>query len=242
MKFYNLSNDHWHQVSRLKPNYKKISSWRFLDVLIKVIPSPFHNLLEDWLTNLTMLRFIQQRTELTCAVFQLQIEQEYWNYIADLIKMPLVIWLVEVSQNFTRQNSLNWDHSKTKRNVEHRQKIIQSRLRLAERNVHIHLQQPYPFHDEIKNETLEAKFIEVISKAIDTIVGISLRYFRINFEQKRTLLQFDIGDAHLVKSFYDLNPTEEQVIICYCICLNCTFLLFSSYSRFLMHRRFGKIK
>ncbi|CAF1241679.1 unnamed protein product [Rotaria sordida] len=53
--------------------------------------------------------------------------------------------------------------------------------------------------------------MNIISNALVILVENSLYYLRTNFEQKKILLQFDINDAHLVKSFYDLNPTEEQI-------------------------------
>ncbi|CAF1541542.1 unnamed protein product [Rotaria sordida] len=38
-----------------------------------------------------------------------------------------------------------------------------------------------------------------------------LHHSNTNFEQKKILFTYNINDANLVKSFYDLNPIEEQV-------------------------------
>ncbi|CAM4813315.1 unnamed protein product [Rotaria magnacalcarata] len=210
-KRYNLSNDHWSQVSKLIPNYKKLSPYQFKDVLLQMIPRDFHDHTNEWLTHLIMLQFIQQRAELMCTVLQLQIEQTYWNYRSNLTNIPAVIWLLEAGEYVTKENFINWDHTKTKVNIQHRQTIIDNRLEQAKENLNIHFQTPYPFYYEIENKTCLIDFINVISNALVNLVENSLYYFRTNFEQKKILLNFDINDAHLVKSFYDLNPTEEQI-------------------------------
>ncbi|CAF1538582.1 unnamed protein product [Rotaria sp. Silwood1] len=125
--------------------------------------------------------------------------------------MPVVIWLSEVGKDVTKKNSINWDHTKTKLNIQHRQTIIQNRLREAEHSLNFHLQQSYPFDCELNNKTALVSFLNVISHGVVTLAENSLYYFRTNFEQKKILLDFDITDARLVKLFYDLNPTQEQI-------------------------------
>jgi hypothetical protein len=200
-------------VSKLIPNYKQLSPYQFKDLLVKVIsPSDYHNI-EQWFTNFTLLQFIKQRAELICVFFQLKIEQDYWNYIANLITMPVVIWLAQLSKEVTQKNSINWDHTKTKMNIKHRQQIITNKLHQTECNIYIHLQQQYPFYSQMKNTTSVDYLMNIILNAFLTVTKNSLYYFYLNFQQKKILINFDIKDAHLVKSFYDLNPTEEQVYI-----------------------------
>jgi hypothetical protein len=241
MKRYNLSNDHWNQVSKLIPNYKNLTPYQFKDILVNVISPGSYIQIKEWLTNFLLLQFIQQRAELMCIVFQLKIEQDYWNYIANLTTTPVVIWLLEISKDVIKQNSINWDHAKTKINILHRQHIIENKLRQAEHNLNIHLQQPYPFYWQIQNNIFMDHFINVIFNALVIVVENSLYYFRTNFEQKKILLNFDINDGHLVKSFYDLNPTDEQVFIHHSIYFSLLLLVFFLYCRFLLFKRFGKL-
>ncbi|CAF4855644.1 unnamed protein product [Rotaria sp. Silwood1] len=122
-KRFNLSNDHWKQVSTLIPNYKKLSPDQFKDLLVKMISPGDRHKIEQWLTHLTMLQYLQQRAELICTFFQLKIEEHYWNNVANLATMPIVIWLSQISKEITHKNSVKWDHTKTKRNIKH-QKLI----------------------------------------------------------------------------------------------------------------------
>ncbi|CAF2132898.1 unnamed protein product [Rotaria magnacalcarata] len=53
--------------------------------------------------------------------------------------------------------------------------------------------------------------IGILSQAFAIILQNDLNPFHVHFEQKKLLLHFNIHDAYLVKSFYDLNPTEKQI-------------------------------
>ncbi|CAF2967501.1 unnamed protein product [Rotaria sp. Silwood2] len=150
---YNLCNDHWKQMSKLIPNYKKLSPYQFKDALMKVIPASSQHHIKEYYINVAMLQFVQQRTEIICHILQLKIEQDYWNNIDNLITMPVVIWLSEVGKDVTKKNSINWDHTKTKFNIQHRQTIIQNRLQEAENSLNFHLQQSYPLDCELNNKT-----------------------------------------------------------------------------------------
>ncbi|CAF3885191.1 unnamed protein product, partial [Rotaria sp. Silwood1] len=94
-KRFNLSNDHWKQVSTLIPNYKKLSPDQFKDLLVKMISLGDRHKIEQWLTHLTMLQYLQQRAELICTFFQLKIEEHYWNNVANLTTMPIDAYLVK---------------------------------------------------------------------------------------------------------------------------------------------------
>ncbi|CAF3160962.1 unnamed protein product [Rotaria sp. Silwood2] len=168
-KHYNLCNDHWKQMSKLIPNYKKLSPYQFKDALMKVIPACSQHHIKECYINVPMLQFIQQRTELICHILQLKIEQDYWNSIDNLISMPVVIWLLDVGKDVTKQNSINWDHTKTKLNIQHRQTIIQNRLQQAEHSLNFHLQQSYPFDCELNNKTALSLEEQVLSQRLNQL-------------------------------------------------------------------------
>ncbi len=126
-----------------------------------------------------------------------------------------------MSKDVTKQNFINWDHTKTKENIVHLQRIINSNLEQAEINLFIHFQQPYPLDWQIQYKNSTDHSLKIIYNALAVVLHNSLYYFHLNFEQKKILLNFDIHDAYLVKSFYDLNPTQEQVSLhLFSTCLN----------------------
>ncbi|CAF1339053.1 unnamed protein product [Adineta steineri] len=212
VKQYNLCNDHWNRISKLVPNYNELSPYQFKDVLIRIIPLRDRQNIEQWLVNFSVLEFIQQRTQLMCDVFQLKIEHDYWIYMNNLTNMPVVIWLLEISKDIIRQNSINWDHTKTKANIERRREMIHCKLQRAENHLYMHLQQPYSLSCQMETKTAMDHSMNIIMNALIVLVQNSLSPFRTNFKQKKILLEFDIHDVHLVKSFYALNPTMEQIL------------------------------
>lgn len=214
MKFYNLSTDHWRQTIKLIPNYNKLSPSQFKHVLTKAIPFCYRNFIEQWLTNSTLLEVFKHRAQLMSNVFQLRIEHDYWNYVSNLINMPIVVWLSQVGKDFSQRNSINWDHIKTESYIQRRLHIIYEKLQQAEHNLTFHLQQSYLHCEDIQDQFFMVHFIDIINNTLRILVENKLYYFRISFEQKKILLHFDTTDAHLTKSFYDLNPTENQVSIC----------------------------
>ena len=210
LKRYNMSSDHWRQTSQLIPNYKQLSPYRLKDLLMKAISNEHQDQIERLLNSFPVLEFLRQRAEVVCTVVQLKIEQDYWNYVGNL-NLPIVTWLSEVSTDVTKQNFINWDHTKTKTNVNHRQQIINSKLEQAEINLCVHFQQPYPLDWQIQYRNSMDHSLQIIYNALGVVLHNSLYYFHTNFEQKKILLHFDIYDAYLVKLFYALNPTSEQV-------------------------------
>ncbi|CAF3038577.1 unnamed protein product [Rotaria sp. Silwood2] len=105
IKHYNLSNDHWKQMSKLIPNYKKLSTDQFKDALMKIIPASSQHHIKEYYISLAMLQFIQERTEIICHILQLKIEQDYWNYIDSLTNF-------ECSEDLAREK-IDHDQQKT---------------------------------------------------------------------------------------------------------------------------------
>ncbi|CAF4721944.1 unnamed protein product [Rotaria sp. Silwood1] len=202
------STDHWKQLCKLLPNYKNLSHRKFKYLLSNVIPT-YRQQIQQYLANTEMLQFVQQLTQLLCTFFQLKIEEAYWNYIADL-NLPIMTWLSNISKDVTLQNSINWDHSKTKQNIQNRQNIIQNKLQQMAINLYNHLQRYSSSLGMDNNMTFEQS-INIIQNPLLLLIEKDLHSFRTNFEQKIILLSYDINDAHLVKSFYDLNPIQEQM-------------------------------
>ncbi|CAF1667188.1 unnamed protein product [Rotaria magnacalcarata] len=129
MKVHHLSKEDWRQSSKLIPNYNRLSPHTFKQLILKNIPTIYHDQIQQCLACIQLLKYVQRLANLWCHFFQLKIEEDYWNYLDNLHLLVM--------------NDLN------------------------------------PFH--------------------------------VHFEQKKLLLHFNFHDAYLVKSFYDLDPTEKQI-------------------------------
>ncbi|CAF1383884.1 unnamed protein product [Rotaria sordida] len=206
---YDLPTDDWKLICKLLPNYKILSSHEFKRLLCKTIPTD-HYQIQQWLASTEILQFSQQLAIFICTSFQLKIEEDYWYYIGNL-NMPVVAWLSEVSKDVTEKNFINWDHSKTKLNIQYQQNLIRNKLQRLEINLYNYLQR-YSSNLKMNDDKISfEQWMNIICNALFVLMQNDLHHFNTNFEQKKILFTYDINDANLVKSFYDLNPIEEQV-------------------------------
>ena len=145
------------------------------------------------------------------TVSQLEIEKDYWNHIGTLITTPAAIWLSGMPRDAIKQNSINWDSTKTSLDIEQRRTMIKNQLQTAQHRLHNHQQPPHLSYLQMGSVIPLDEAMNIILSALFHLVRDNLQYLRMNFEHKRILLGLDMKDAHLVKSFYDMNPTEHQV-------------------------------
>ncbi|CAF4087209.1 unnamed protein product [Rotaria magnacalcarata] len=193
MKVHHLSKEDWRQSSKLIPNYNRLSPHTFKQLILKNIPTIYHDQIQQCLACIQLLKYVQRLANLWCHFFQLKIEEDYWNYL-DNLHLLVMVWLSEdVSKEIIQQNSIDWDSRRTKTNIRHRKTSIQNQLQRTEYNLSKHqsqLSSKFNLQNEIYND---------------------LNPFHVHFEQKKLLLHFNFHDAYLVKSFYDLDPTEKQI-------------------------------
>lgn len=209
----NLATDHCNQCSKYLPNYKNLSDHQFKDLLMKGIADKHRPEVEQVLSNYFMLRFIRKHAELMCYVSQLKLERAYWYFVLQLLDMPIGNWLSEIPKAMLNKNSLNWDRMKTKINIQHRQANSKRLLKSAQGKLRDHSKEQQLFPRPFDRRSSQDRLLLVIYTGLHVLVENSLYYFRLNFQQKRILLESDLIQASLVKSFHDLNPSAEQVFI-----------------------------
>ncbi|CAF2065843.1 unnamed protein product [Rotaria magnacalcarata] len=210
MKVHHLSKDDWKQSSKLLANYSRLPPDTFKQLILKAIPTTYHDQIQQCLARIKLLKCVRQLANLWCHFFQLKIEEDYWNYVGNL-NTSIMDWLSDdISQKIIQQSSINWDPRKTKTNIQYRKTLVQNKLQQTEYNMLKHLCQLSSKFD-LKSNIHVKHSIEIVSQALAIILRNDLNPFHVHFEQKKLLLYFTIHDAYLVKSFYDLNPTEKQM-------------------------------
>ncbi|CAF2021329.1 unnamed protein product, partial [Rotaria magnacalcarata] len=98
----------------------------------------------------------------------------------------------------------------TKSNIQYQIALVQNKLQQTEYNMLKHLCQLSSMFD-LKSNIHVKHSIDIVFQALAIILRNDLNPFHVHFEQKKLLLHFNFHDAYLVKSFYDLNPTEKQI-------------------------------
>lgn len=238
LKVNHLSKEDWRQSSKLIPNYYPLSPDRFKKLILKAIPTTHYDQIQQCLTNTELLKCLQKLANLWSHFFQLKIEEDYWNYV-DNLHLLVIIWLSEdVSKEIIQENSIDWDPKRTKTNVRYRKTDIQTKLQQIEYNLSKH-QSQLSSKFNLQNETYVKDSIDIVMKTFAIILQNDLNPFHLHFEQKKRLVHFNFHDAYLVKSFYDLDPTEEQVRSSFTL-ISCSMLYFIFYFRFILFNKFGE--
>ncbi|CAF3952503.1 unnamed protein product, partial [Rotaria sp. Silwood1] len=210
MKVHHLSKEDWRKSSQLIPNYNRLSPDTFKQLILKNIPTIYHDQIQQCLACIQLLKCVQRLANLWCHFFQLKIEEDYWNYL-DNLHLLVMVWLSEdVSKEIIQQNSIDWDSRRTKTNIRHQKTLIQNKLQRTEYNLSKH-QSQLSSKFNLQNEIYVKNSIDIVFKTFAIILRNDLNPFHVHFEQKKLLLHFNFHDAYLVKSFYDLNPTEKQI-------------------------------
>ncbi|CAF2107496.1 unnamed protein product [Rotaria magnacalcarata] len=210
MKVHRLSKEDWRQSSKLIPNYNRLSPNTFKQLILKHIPTTYHDQIQQCLAPIKLLKCVRQLANLWCHFFQLKIEEDYCNYVGNL-NTSIMDWLSEdVSKEIIQQHSIDWDCRKTKSNIQYQTTLVQNKLQQTEYNILKHLCQLSSKFD-LKSNIHVKHSIDIVFQAFAIILRNDLNPFHIHFEQKKLLLHFNFHDAYLVKSFYDSNPTEKQI-------------------------------
>ena len=184
-------------------------------------------MIEQWLaTNSSMILFLQLHAELMFPVIRLRFTQQYWHFIAKFNDIA-IIRLSKISKDvMKKENSVNLIYSETKINIQGHQNIIQNKLQQAQQHLKLQFKEPYPLNWQKENQTSVDHLMNIINKALCVIIQNDLFYFLTNLHHGMILTKFKIDNSYLLKLFYDLKPTEEQVLI------NSSYTYFSVYIQF----------
>ncbi|CAF4603305.1 unnamed protein product, partial [Rotaria socialis] len=210
-KLYKRTYQNYHKwkVSSSKnlPNYRKLPAHVFIRQLSNAIPSD-HQKIRHWLSNRALFNFIREHTILKFHLSQLQIEQDYWQHLIQMVT-PAIQWLSEMPKNITKHNSINWDYPRSQRNLQHRQQLINNKIREAEYRLNKHLEEKNHYYGIAKEYIINFS-VDTMDIAISTLIDHDLKKSKQFFDNKKSILPFDIREVELVKQFYSLNPNEQQ--------------------------------
>lgn len=198
----NLSTDIWKQRGSRVPQYQKMGRSLFQESLANAIPQ-YQQDIRLWLANPKVFNFVKQLVHNATVVYHSEMELHYWNAMITAAGSTLAL-LSSESRDFTRKNYVHWDYPQTERNIRHRQQGIQNRMNQFKAKLSAHME-----HQTGIGMTAES--MEIIRQASNAMIEVHFRMLYVKLNDKLILLQYDLYDVHLVKSFYDMFPNEAQV-------------------------------
>ena len=195
------------ETRKFSPKYLNVSAHQFGQSVINVARAN-HQALPKCFKRVPVLHFYQRYARLLDKVCHLKLEQTYWNCVAETL-LDAMTWLSRMPKGLNRRDSIIWEYPKTEKNIRKRQQTMLNQRQRAQDDLDAHAQEEnWPC--ELAEGGSTYNHI-VISLAVETLVQQGLRSVETNFEQKKILLDIDSKEVQLVRSLYDLNPTEEQV-------------------------------
>jgi hypothetical protein len=185
-------------ASNSKPKYLKVPDQIFKEMLSKSLVGEDN--INQLLDTPEKLQFVRTYAYLLNNVFYFKLEQEFWEHY-NTVCISEAIWSLPTAKDIAKENNLYRITFKTKAQLEKHRQLIANRLQEAEDNLNKHKQQP--IHGSIDMHKL--------STVITAFVRQGQHKLSLEFERKKSILQFDAIDHRLVKTFYNLKPMENQV-------------------------------
>ena len=174
----------------------------FQESLANAIPQNRHDILL-WLANSKVFNFVKQLVHKAAVIYHSDMELHYWNAMIAAAGSTLV-QLSSESRDFTRKNHIHWAYPQTERNIRHRQQEIQKRMNQFTAKLNAQMERQHGIG-------MTADSMEIIRQASNAMIEGHFRRLYVKLNDKLILLQYDLYDIQLAKSFYGMFPNEEQV-------------------------------
>ena len=192
---------------RFKPRYLKVSDHIFKQMLSNTIKDG--DKLIECLDTQEKLHFIRQMTEVTNHLHYLDLQQHLWQDYYNIGVKEGNVWAPKLSKSFAKQHHTCRTYGFPKHIIEQRQKKITYQLQHT-----INELQQYLIKLEQYAQEWQPSFDSTsLSNAINECVKQGQQRLRQEFEYKRKMLDLNSNDHHLITTFYQLQPNEEQVCL-----------------------------
>ena len=191
-------------MKRLKPRYLRVSNRAFKHMLSKVMDSNDH-IIENLNSN-EKIAFVREITDLTNELYYIGLEADLWQHYYDLGTKE-GLWVQHVSKSFAKQHQICRIHGFSQHTVE------QSRLRIAQKSQEIihRLQQHVTQLEKVVPQWQPPIDPMKLSSCVNDLVQRAQRRLRQAFEYKKKMFTINSHDHSLIKTFYGLQPSAEQV-------------------------------
>lgn len=183
-----------------KPKYLQVPDQVFKQMLSKSLTGA-DDLIQSLDTSEKM-QYVRTYAHLLNNIFYWKLEQNYWENYYNVCTTEF-IWSSPLTNDIIKENNLVRFKFKTKVQVDRHQKLIVSRLQESEDKLNQHKQKSI-------NGSVD---MSKLASIIPAFVRQGQHKLTAAFERKKAILQLDANDHRLVKTFYDMEPTRDQVKI-----------------------------
>ena len=178
---------------KIEPDYLKVPDYAFKKMLSTALEGGERVVQSlDTLDKLQYARDYAQRVNDICF---LKLKQDYYEQYYQVVHNARV-WSTPLSKEVIKKNHLHRMEFITQDNMERRRQSITEALKRAEEGLEHHKQST----------------ISHLSPLVLAFVRKGQQKLSADFKRKILLLQRDANDVQLVQAFYELKPTDAQVL------------------------------
>jgi hypothetical protein len=193
-----------HNVLQFKPDYLKVPDHKFVRMLANATTNG--DRIVQYLDTKEKVDFIRQMTELTNNLRYFDLQRQLWQYHYDL-GLKEGRWGAQLLNNYAKQHNSCRAYGYLKHVIEKRQKSIMNQIHRT-----IGELQQYLLKLEEHARQWQPSFdANILSCAMDEYVKKGQQRFIEEFNYKKKMIVINSNDHYLIRSFYYLQPNEEQV-------------------------------
>ena len=193
-----------HNVLQFKPVYMKVHDHTFVRMLASTTIDGVK--IVQYLDTKEKVDFIRQMTELTNNLRYLDLQRQLWQYHYDL-GLKEGRWGGQLLNNYAKQHNTCRAYGYLKHVIEKRQKSIMKQIHRT-----ISELQQYMLKLEEHARQWQPSFdANILSHAMNEYVKKGQKRLVEEFDYKKKMIIINSNDHCLIRSFYCLQPNEEQV-------------------------------
>ena len=163
---------------------------------------------KQWLeTDVTLLQFIKQHACLVGDFYLLTMELDLYKTYINMTQ-PETLWFSQISISVIKYNKICQNLFKIHTYIKKQLKMIDSQLQKSTQKVIKFVQQ-----EEQQVSTLSIMDMNLLKAFISTFVRQDQQQLNGELDKKRHLLMLNMNDVRLVKEFFDLKPSPQQVVL-----------------------------
>ena len=193
-----------HNVLRFKPAYLRVPDHKFVRMLANATTNG--DRIVQYLNTKEKVDFIRQMTELTNNLRYFDLQRQLWQFHYDL-GLKEGRWGAQLLNNYAKQHNTCRAYSYLKHVIEKRQKSIVNQIH----RIIDELQQYLLKLEEYARQWQPSFDANILSRAMDECVKKGQQRLVEEFNYKKKMIVMNSNDHYLIRSFYYLQPNEEQV-------------------------------
>ena len=186
------------------PNYLIVPDSIFIRMLSEAIDHGKQII--SWLDTKEKIDFIRRMAKATNDIRYFDLQRQLWQDHYDL-SLKEGLWDMEYARSYVRQHRLCRTYSFKK-------PIIEQELMMAKTELHRNLELLQKCMLELETNTKHWQPSidhHILTSAINEFVQRGQKRLNKEFEYKKKMLEKNAKDHYLIRSFYSINPSQEQI-------------------------------